>query len=90
MLIQYARYQKGKRKRQPYACFVAESSSKVGWSLCHRKDMFVKKIGKEIAKNRAQQGTNFNLENIPPRLKKEFERFVMRAKRYYDREQSLD
>jgi len=49
---------------------VALSADKIGWSKCDGRDHFSKRIGKDIAVDRAIKA---NMGILPKRLKKDFE-----------------
>jgi len=52
MLIKYVRNGEGNR----VGVVVATGASKVGWSLCNKKDKWDRKKGLMIASNRAERG----------------------------------
>lgn len=81
MLVQYIR---NPVNNAPYGAVVAIGPGEVGWSLCHRKDRFSKKIAVEIAAGRAAKGTNvvpypLDAENLAIMI----ERMRERSLRYY-------
>lgn len=56
MFIKYIREYTGikGRKGRPFGVVVALSKTKLGWSLCHKKDRWNKKLGLRIAIQRAE------------------------------------
>jgi len=88
MIVQYVRDE----KRNPIGAVVALSPTKVGFSLCHPRDKWDRKIGLKIAEGRAKQ---YGLEDIQEYLKRKvpynksnllfyvLRNVVERAEKYY-------
>jgi len=76
MLVKYIK----NRKNQKIGVLVAKEKDKVGWSLCHKKDIFDKEKALRIAIGRADVGSN---KEIPNSVFIDYNEFVDRAKRYY-------
>ena len=53
MIIRYLRDKDGR----PHGCVIRTDDGRIGWSLCMKKDTFVKKLGRKIAQGRAENGT---------------------------------
>lgn len=98
MMIQYVR--RGK-SRIPFGTMTAQKLTNakgieylsLGWSICNKKDTFIKIIGKEESAARAYEFDSFmNLSTvtkmeIPPSFAKKFERFAGRASAYFQTKQ---
>lgn len=56
-------------RNRPIGVIVATGKGKVGWSLCNANDKFDKKLGKEIAVNRAEfyDGAFQDLDEMAPK-----------------------
>lgn len=50
-LVKYVRDEKG----NPIGCVAAIDKNKLGYSICHTKDKFLKKLGRKIAIERAKK-----------------------------------
>ena len=57
VLIQYKR----KSRRRPYGVVVAIDRNIIGWSICHKNDIFLKDIAVEIALERAYKLKSMNI-----------------------------
>lgn len=89
MLIKYVRNGNGEK----FGTIIATSPVNIGWSICHNKDTFDKKMGKFIAYNRADFEYPENILNhtskfkhIPPKLKqivRECNNMHKRALKYF-------
>lgn len=71
----------GPDDRTPIGALAAVGPGKVGWSVCHPNDTFVKARARAIAIGRAIKGTN---KPVPRRIAKAFEEMVERSYRYFD------
>lgn len=58
-LIEYVRDDKGR----PIGCVAAVDKDRLGYSICHTKDRFNKKLGRDIAIERAKKGR----KNLDPK-----------------------
>lgn len=81
VLIKYVRkYDVKTGNYIPIGCVVAINKNKFGWSLCGKKDLFVKKMAKKIAINRAYHGSNVYIPDI---IWEELHDMRNRAERYF-------
>ena len=46
---------------KPRGCLIAVGKNKIGWSLCHKNDVFNKEMARKIARGRAMKGTKSRL-----------------------------
>lgn len=83
MIIRYFRKNKSSIKKGVMVAipFEEEGIVKFGYSLCHLSlDKFNKDFGKDVAIARAMRGRPLD---IPDSMKKEFDKFKARCKKYY-------
>lgn len=91
MLIKYVR----DFERRPFACVVATENG-IGYSVCHDRDRFNKKLAREIAIGRADFGrdnpdgvatskvvTNDGMETKRELVRKAIEQMKVRAEKYW-------
>lgn len=75
-----------KKGGEPTGIIVALAKNKVGWSLCSKKDVFRRAMGKTIAIGRAEYyGTNKTqlLSEIPDSIRQEVLDMYERSEKYY-------
>ena len=71
---------------KPYGVIVSIGRNQIGWAMCSPKDLYNKKLGLEIALNRAEYyGTNKEklLLEAPFSIRKELLKMYDRSKRYF-------
>jgi hypothetical protein len=69
MIIRYYR-----KKGVPKGCIVALEDGKIGWSFCCKKDVFTKKMAREIALGRAfKYEDRANLIKMPREMQRTLE-----------------
>lgn len=80
MQVKYLRDKNG----HPYATFWTDGK-KFGWSLCHKDDKFVKKVGVAIAKINAQPYYKYVIESapIPHSIRDDFSDWMMNEFEHY-------
>ncbi len=67
-------------KGRPIGVVVALSANKIGWSRCDDRDEFNKKVGKNIAMQRAESS---EVGIIPRKILEEYEWMKVHAERYF-------
>ena len=70
----------------PYGVIVSIGRNQIGWAMCSPKDLYNKKLGLEIALNRAEHyGTNKEklLEEAPYSIREELLKMYDRSEHYY-------
>ena len=60
-LVKYIRDE----KRNPIATVVCEKGGKVGWSLCSKKDRFLKQEGVYLALSRSKPFSEYTKDELP-------------------------
>ena len=84
MIVKYFKRGKSHTRKGVMVAVPADGVVTFGYSLCHTKlDKFDKEFGKNIAIRRAATALAGRVLNIPDSMKKEFEQFKLRCKKYY-------
>ena len=85
MFIKYIREDtkiEGKNKGKPIGVIVAVSKEELGWSLCHKKDIWDKKLGLLIATKRAKFG---DIQKLKTKLEWGYPKYHAEAVKKYPR-----
>ncbi len=82
-LIKYLR----KSDRKPYGVIVATGKDKIGIAICHKGDVWDRKLGLKIASGRAENGSSASSIKVPKEfsltLKEAVESMERRAELYF-------
>lgn len=88
-LVEYVKDDKGRN----VGCVVATGKNNIGYSICHREDVFEKNIGRKIATERAKKGKDYlsilkKEDSGPEKYKthfvvKKLEHFKERVNKYF-------